>query len=39
MSKFMTRVDVKKTKMPEFIDWALDYIGKADCKISTTLVY
>ena len=32
MSRFMTRPDVKKAKLPEFIDWTLKCIDKADCK-------
>ncbi|XP_060577597.1 tubulin-specific chaperone D-like [Ruditapes philippinarum] len=30
MSRFMTRPDVKKKKLPEFLDWAMKYLDTAD---------
>lgn len=35
MSRFMTRPDVKKQKLPEFLDWAMKYLDAADCKLLT----
>ncbi|KAH3872506.1 hypothetical protein DPMN_035722 [Dreissena polymorpha] len=30
LSRFMTRPDVKKRKLPEFLDWAMEYVAKAE---------
>ena len=32
MGRFMTRPDVKKQKLPDFIDWMMKSMEKADCK-------
>ena len=32
MGRFMTRPDVKKLKLPDFIDWMMKSMEKADCK-------
>lgn len=32
LSRFMTRPDVKKEKLPEYLDWSLSYIHKADSR-------
>ena len=32
LSRFMTRPDVKKRKLPEFLNWAMKYMTTADCK-------
>ena len=32
MARFMTRPDVKKQKLPDFVDWIMKCMEKADCK-------
>ena len=32
MGRFMTRPDVKKQKLPDFVDWMMKSMEKADCE-------